>query len=47
MIYDDISNAFLRFSLRRLGIELEGVLNIPLPLPSGGGKSTGASGRGI
>ena len=44
MIFDELSNAFLRLSLRRLGTELDGgVIDAPAPLADHG--SFGAPAR--
>ena len=46
MIFDELSNAALRISLRCLGAELEGGA-FKRPPPAGGGKSRGPAGRGL
>ena len=45
MIFDALSNAAYRVSLRGPGAEIEGGLNTPPP--AGGGKSRGPAGRGL
>ena len=45
MIFDALSNAAYRVSLRGAGAEIEGGLNTPPP--AGGGKSRGPAGRGL
>ena len=45
MIFDALSSAAYRVSLRGPEAEIEGGLNIPPP--AGGGKSKGPAGRGL
>ena len=44
MIFDALSNAAYRVSLRDPGAEIEGGFSTP---PAGGGKSRGPAGRGL
>ena len=48
MIFQELSNAVFRFSLRRPGAEIMGGgrSSAPPPPPAGGGKSRGPAGRG-
>ena len=46
MIFDELSNAVFRFSLRPLGAEIEGGCSTTPP-PAGRGKSRGPAGRGL
>ena len=46
MVFDELSIAFFRFSLRALGAELDGG-SYMTPPPSERGKSGGPSGRGL
>ena len=46
MIFRELSNSALRFSLRRPGAEILGGRSTPPP-PAGGGKSRGPAGRGL
>ena len=46
MIFDALSNAAYRVSLRGPGAEIEGGFSTTPP-PAGGGKSRGPAGRGL
>ena len=47
MIFDALSNAAYRVSLRGPGAEIEGGSQQQHPPPAGGGKSRGPAGRGL